>query len=86
MIVAAWVTLELIRDRPDVAGDPILMRGDTMAAVSWVSQSGGATDKRACLVVRRLRRLELEGRWNHDAKTIPGVPITLFTGREFKVA
>ena len=41
MVVSAWVMLELVGDRPDAAGDPILMRSDNMAAVSWVSRSGG---------------------------------------------
>ena len=38
MVVTAWVMLELVGDRPDAAGDPILMRGDNMAAVSWISR------------------------------------------------
>ena len=46
IVVYAWVMLELVGDRPDAAGDPILMRGDSMAAVSWASQSGGATEKK----------------------------------------
>ena len=51
-----------------------------MAAVSWVSRSGGATDKRACLLMRMLGRLEPAGGWNHTAKHIPGVQITLADG------
>lgn len=80
MVVTAWVMLELVGDRPDAAGDPILMRGDNMAAVSWVCRSGGATDKRACLLMRMLGRLELAGGWNHTAKHIPGAQNVLADG------
>ena len=80
MVVTAWVMLELVGDRPDAAGDLILMRGDNMAAVSWVSRSGGATDKRACLLMRMLGRLELAGGWNHTIKHIPGVQNSLADG------
>ena len=31
MVVTAWVMLELVGDRPDAEGDPILMRGDNLA-------------------------------------------------------
>ena len=46
MVASAWVMHELVEDRSDAAGDPILMRGDNMATVSWVSRSGGATEKK----------------------------------------
>ena len=77
MVVSAWVMLELVRDRSDAAGDPILMRGENMAVVSWVSRSGGATEKRNCLLMKRLGRLELAGGRNHNEKRIPGVQNTL---------
>ena len=69
--------LELVGDRPDVAGGPILMRGDNMAAESWVSRSGAATDKRACLLMRMPGRFELAGGWDHTAKHVLGVQNTL---------
>ena len=58
MVVTAWVMLELVGDKVDERGDPILMRGDNTAAVSWISQCGRARDKRACLLTRMLGRLE----------------------------
>ena len=73
MVVTAWVMLELEGDRPDVEGDPILMRGDNLAAISWVTRCGGARDKTACLLMRMLGRLELAGGWNNTAKHIAGV-------------
>ena len=51
-----------------------------MAAVSWVSRSGGATDQRTSLLMRMLGRLELAGGWNHHANHIPGVQNTLADG------
>ena len=76
MVVTAWAMLELIGDRPDAAGDPILMRGDSMAAVSRVFRSGGATDERVCLLMRMLGRLELAGGRNHTIKHVLGVQNT----------
>ena len=61
MVVTAWVKLELVGDKPDAAGGPVLMRGDNIAAVSRVSRDGGATDKRACQLMKMLERLELVG-------------------------
>ena len=62
MVLIAWVILELVGDRPDAASDPMLMRGDNMAALWWVTQCGVARDRRACLLMRMLGRLELAGR------------------------
>ena len=39
MVVTAWVMLELAGDRPASVGDPSAMRGDTVAAVTWVITS-----------------------------------------------
>ena len=49
------------RRQTGCGGGAILMRGDNMAAVSWITRCGGARDKRACLLVRMLGRLELKG-------------------------
>ena len=81
MVVTAWVMLELVGDRPDAAGDPILVRGGNMAAVSWVCRRGVVTDKRVCLLMNMLgRRLKLAGGWNHTKEHIPGVQNTLADG------
>ena len=76
MVVTAWVMLELVGDSPESVGDPIALRGDNVAAVSWVNKCGGAKDKRACLLIRMLGRLEIKGGWSHVAKHIPGVKTT----------
>ena len=73
MVVTAWVMLELAGDTPESVGCPIVMCGDNVAAVTWVNRYGGVRDKRACLLMRMLGRLEIKGGWNHDAKHIPGV-------------
>ena len=59
MVAIAWIMLELliVGDRPDAEGDPILMRGDTKAAVSHVTRFGGDRDKRTYLLMRMLGRL-----------------------------
>ena len=62
MVVTAWVMLELVGDTPTSDGDPVSMRGDNMAAVSWVNRCGGGTDKRASLLLRMFGRLEIKGR------------------------
>ena len=34
MVVTAWVMLELAADTPESVGDPVVMRGDNVAAVT----------------------------------------------------
>ena len=80
MVLTAWVMHELAGDRPECKGDPILMRGDNFAAVTWANRCGGARDKRAGLMMRMLGRLEIQGGWRYDAKHIPGVQNTLADG------
>ena len=80
MVVTAWVMLELVGDTPESDGDPVLMRGDNTAAVSWVNKCGGARDKRAGLLMRMLGRLEIKGGRSHAAKHIPGVQNVLVNG------
>ena len=76
-VVTAWVMLVLTGDRADEKGDPILMRGDNTAAVSWISRCGGAKDKRACILMRMLGRIKVKGGWTHSAEHISGVRNTL---------
>ena len=59
----------MVADRPDAAVDPILRRNNNMAAVSWVCRSGGATDRRACLLVRMPGGLELAVRMERHCET-----------------
>ena len=80
MVVTAWVMHELVGDRPETEGDPILMRGDNVAAVTWSNRCGGAKDKRAGLMMRMLGRLEISGGWGYNAKHIPGVQNVLADG------
>ena len=61
MVVTAGVMVERLGDRQGAEGGRILMRGDNMAAVSWTTRCGGASDKRACLLIRMLGCLELTG-------------------------
>ena len=61
IVVKSWVMLELLRFRPDAEGDPKQMRGDYMAAVSWIHRCGGPRDKKACFLKRIVGRLGLMG-------------------------
>ena len=67
MVLTAWVMHELVGDHPGSKGDPILMRGDNFASVTWANRCGGAKDKRAGLMMRMLGRLEIQGGWRYDA-------------------
>lgn len=42
MLLIAWVLHELVGDRPDTKGDPILIRGINFAAATWAFRYGGA--------------------------------------------
>ena len=80
MVLIAWIMHELVGDRPEPKGGPILMRGDNFAAVTWANRCGGARNKRAGLMMRMLDRLEIQGGWMYDGKQIPGVQNTLADG------
>ena len=72
--------LEVVGDRADAKDDPILMRGDNTAAVSWISRCGGARNIRACLFMRMFGRVEIKGGLEPHCKQIPGVRNTLADG------
>ena len=50
MVVTAYVMVVVKEDRPSVAGEPVLMRGDSSSAVSWVNRCGGTRDPRAAFI------------------------------------
>ena len=56
-----------------MTGDPVLLGGDNVAAVSWINRCGGSHDRRASLAMRLLGRLEITSGWSHDKKHFPGV-------------
>ena len=56
------------------------MRGDHVAAVTWVSKCGGEKGRRACLLMRMLGRLEIRGDRSPAAKHIPDMQSTLADG------
>ena len=45
--MTAFVTQDILQDKPETEGDPVLLRGDNVTAVSWVNRCGGSRDKRA---------------------------------------
>ena len=50
-------------DRPAVHDEPVLMRGDSFSAVTWVNRCGGARDPRTAFIMRWLRVLEMNAGW-----------------------
>ena len=68
MVLTVWVMHDLVEDHPESKGDPILMRGDSFAAVTWANRCGGARDKRAGLMMRMLGRLEIQGGWRNGGQ------------------
>ena len=73
IMMSAFVMPMTENDRPEYAGDTVLLRGDNVSAVSWLNRCGDARDKRAALVMRIMRRLEVTSGWSHKAKHIPGI-------------
>ena len=80
MMMSAFVMQMTENDRPEYAGDTVLLRGDNVSAVSWLYRCGGARDKRAALVMRIMCRLEIISGWSHKAKHILGVLNVLADG------
>ena len=72
MVMTAYVTQVILQDRPKPPGDPVLLRGDNVAAVSWINRCGGSRNRRAALVMRLLGRLEITSGWSYDAIIFPG--------------
>ena len=80
MIMSGFVMQMMENDRPEYVGDIVLLRGDSISAVSWLNRCGGARDKRAALVMRTMGRLEITSGWSQKAKHIPGVLNVLADG------
>lgn len=70
MVVTAWVIRELIGGT-DANGDPIIMRVDNMAAVSWICQCWGTREKRASLIMRFARVSQTQGGLESHRKPHP---------------
>ena len=80
MMMSAFVMQMTGNDRPEYAGDAVLLRGDNVSAVSRLNRCGDARDKRAALVMRIMRRLDITSGWSHKAKHIAGVLNVLANG------
>ena len=80
MMMSAVVLQMTENDRPEYAGDTVILRGDNVSQVSWLNRCGGVRDKRAALVMRIMGRVEITSGWSHKAKHIPGVLNVLADG------
>ena len=79
MVVTAYVKV-VKEDRPSIAGEPVLMRGDSLSAVSWVNRCGGTRDPRAAFIMRWLGVLEVNTGWCFESSHIPGSSNVLADG------
>ena len=80
MVVIAWVMLELTGDRPVSVGDPIAMRGDNVAAVTWANMCGRAKRQEGMFTYDNARPPRNQGGWSDVAKHILGVQNTVADG------
>lgn len=77
MFMKAWALQMVLKNRPQEEGQSVLMRGDNVSAVSWTNRCGGSRDRRASLLMRLMRRMEITCGWCHVAKHILGRENTL---------
>ena len=80
MVVTAYVMVAVKGDRPAVHGEPVLMRGDSMSAVTWVNRCGGTRNPRAAFIMRWLGVLEMEAGWCLESAHIAGATNVLADG------
>ena len=80
MMVSAFVIQITENDRRKYAGDPVLLRGDNVSAVSCLNRCSEARNKRAALGMRIVGRLEIISGWSHKVKHTSGVLNVLADG------
>ena len=61
MVVTAWIFVTQSDARPSDARDTVLMRGDNMSAVQWVSKCRGRREPRSGALMRLLGRTSVRG-------------------------
>ena len=67
MVVTAWIFVTQSDAQPSYARDTVLMKGDNMSAVQWVSKRKGGREPRSGALMRLLGRLEVGSGWCFDA-------------------
>ena len=80
MVVTAWFFVTQSDARPSYARDTVLMRGDKMSAVQWVSKCRRGTEPRSGALMRLLGCLEVGSGWCFDALHVVGVENTIADG------
>ena len=80
MVVTALTFVTQSDARPRYARDTILIRGDNMSAVQWVSKRKGGIDLRSGALMRLLGCLEVGSGWCFDALNVAGVENTIADG------
>ena len=80
MVVTAWSFVTQSDASPSYARDTILMRGDSMSAVQWVSNCRGGREPRSGALMRLLGCLEVSSGWCFDPLHVTGAENTIADG------
>ena len=80
MVVTALIFVTRSDTRPSYARDTILMRGDNMYAVQWVSKCRRGKEPRSGALMCLLGCLEVGSGWCVDALHVAGVENTIVDG------
>ena len=80
MVVTAWIFVTQSDARPSYARDTVLMRGDNVSAVQWVSKCRGGREPRSGALMRLLGYLEVGSGWCFDALHVAGVENAIADG------
>lgn len=80
MVITAYVTVNLVQDRPNKVGEPVMLRGDNMSAMTWVNQCRGTRDPTAAFLMRLLGVVELSAGWFCEAAHIQRIENVIADG------
>ena len=80
MVVTAWAFVTLERARPRFRGESLLMKGDNMSAIHWISRCRGGRDPRSAALMRILGGLKVSSGWCFHAKHVAGIDNVIADG------
>ena len=72
--------VNVVRDRPNIVGDPVILRGDNMSAIAWVNKFGGTREPRAALLMTLLGVIERSARQCFEGVHIQGIEHVMADG------
>ena len=80
MVIQAWALVVGAGSRPQFGGENVLMLGDNMAAVHWISKCRRGKEPRSGTLMRMLGCLEMRSGWYFRAKHVKSVANTWADG------